>query len=335
MQSSKKDPKLIYEKKNLVCDGIAVFYDTGFYPFYGEDANRDFKITMKISSITYNGQGQAVVLGCKYEGTLSGQQWPGFYVRLNSWNKAANEQDGKLQIGGANYYQPLVSILYNKEIVIWRQAGSWYCQIEGQSQTSLTVRVASFNQPIVIGAGVQTNGSKFRFCQCNLDYVRIEYLVLYSDKIPKRYSPKGGGVDWTCSDFSLENGGYIEIELDLSNCQNTKENCLSIGTNISKYAQSSPPQSFLHMYYTPNETKIDLHIQTTTGAISKGINITNPLKVYLDKTGLYFNDILQTGDTSQKMIEELKSVSTIHIGSIEGTSRFNGTYTSIKVFKGE
>lgn len=161
-----KDPKILYIGKNLVCDG-ATFYDTGFAPFSTDNANTDFKITIRLKSYSYV-VAQAVVLGCKYEGTTGGQQWPGIYIRANG--------NTKFDVGGYNYYQPTVASMLNKNFYIWRTGGDWYAQIEGDTQKTLAVRVAPFNQNIVIGAGVQTDGSKFRYSNCVIDYVRIELL---------------------------------------------------------------------------------------------------------------------------------------------------------------
>lgn len=161
-----KDPKILFIGKDLICDG-ATFYDTGFAPFSTADANTDFKITIRLKSYTYD-VAQAVVLGCKYEGTLSGQQWPGIYIRANGSNK--------FDVGGYSYYQPTVASLLNKNFYIWRKDGKWYAQIAGSTQKSLSVRVATFNQNIVLGAGVQTNGTKFRYSNCVIDYVRIELI---------------------------------------------------------------------------------------------------------------------------------------------------------------
>jgi hypothetical protein len=160
-----KDPKILYIGHNLECTG-SNFFDTGFAPF-STDANTDFKITLRMSSFTPD-VAQAVILGCKYEGTLSGQQWPGIYVRVNGTTK--------LDVGGYSYYQPTIASVLNKNMYIWRTGGKWYAQIEGETQHSLSVRVATFNQNIVIGAGVQTNGTKFRYAKCTIDYVRIEKL---------------------------------------------------------------------------------------------------------------------------------------------------------------
>lgn len=160
------DANTIYLARNLVMDGTN-WYDTGFAPFSTDGASIDFKITIRLSSYTYN-VAQAVILGCKYEGTISGKQWPGIYIRANGTNK--------FDVGGYSYYQPTVADVLNKNFYIWRKGGKWYAQIEGDTQRSLSVRTATFNQNIVLGAGVQTNGTKFRYSKCVIDYIRIEYI---------------------------------------------------------------------------------------------------------------------------------------------------------------
>ena len=162
-----KDPKILYIGANLICDGKTTFYDTGFAPFSAENANKDFKITIRLKSFTY-GIAHAVILGCKYEGTLSGQQWPGIYIRVNGTTK--------FDVGGYNYYQPTIANTLDKNLYIWRKSGKWYAQLEGEAQKTLSVRVATFNQNIVLGAGVQPDGTKFRYSNCVIDYVRIELL---------------------------------------------------------------------------------------------------------------------------------------------------------------
>jgi len=161
-----KDPKTIFLARNIVCDET-VAIDTGFKPFSSEDASTDFKITMKLSAATHH-TAQAVVIGCKYEGTTGGQQWPGFYVRFSNATT--------FEIGGYNYWKSAISTVVGHNLCIWRKSGSWKAQIDDGTVQNLSVRVATFDQPIVIGAGLQTNGTYFRYANCVYDYIRIEYI---------------------------------------------------------------------------------------------------------------------------------------------------------------
>lgn len=162
------DENLIYLARNLVCTG-SNYFDTGFAPFYGDTANSNFKITIRIKSAGTNAN-QSVVIGCKYEDTLNGQQWPGFIFRFQTTK-------GTFDVGGYNYWTPTITSVIGKNIYLWRTGGNWYGQIEGEATIqTLAVRVASFNQNIIIGAGEQTNHTKFRYSNCVIDYVRIEYI---------------------------------------------------------------------------------------------------------------------------------------------------------------
>ena len=163
-----KDPRIVYLARNLVCDGATTF-DTGFAPFSADNIDKDFKITIRLKTFDTTTASQGVVLGCKYEGTLNGQSYPGIYFRRYN-------ATGQFDIGGYNYWRPQINTVVGNNFYIWRESGSWYAQIDGQTRTSLSVRSTTFNQNIVIGAGVQTNGTYFRYSKGVIDYVRIEYL---------------------------------------------------------------------------------------------------------------------------------------------------------------
>lgn len=161
-----KDENIIYMKRNLVCDG-STYFDTGFAPFSSADIDTDFKITIRLKQVTSPAQNN-VVLGCKYEGTISGQQWPGIYFRYKNTTT--------FDIGGYNYYTPAINDVVGKNLYIWRKSGSYYAQIENNTPVALSVRSATFNQNMIIGCGEQTDGSHFRYSNCIIDYIRIEYL---------------------------------------------------------------------------------------------------------------------------------------------------------------
>lgn len=161
------DEKLIYIGRNLLCNGNN-FFDTGFAPFSNENINKDFKITIRLKAFTPS-ENQAVILGAKYEGTIGGQQWPGIYFRQQNTGST-------LEIGGSSYIRNNASVLLNKNIYIWRKSNTFYMQIDGGTSSTFQVRSTQFNQSIVIGAGVQTNGTKFRYSKCTIDYIRIEVI---------------------------------------------------------------------------------------------------------------------------------------------------------------
>ena len=176
-----RDDKTIFSARNLICNGTNSF-DTGFAAFSHENIDTDFKITMRISSFDTSTESNGVILGNKYEGTLDGQQWPGFYIRRQTSGQ-------KLEIGGYDYYAPTISQCLNKNIYFWRESGAYKALIEGESEQALYVRSTVFDQNIIIGAGVQTSGTEFRYGKFTLDYIRIEtYFPHYpSHNLPNEY----------------------------------------------------------------------------------------------------------------------------------------------------
>mgnify|MGYP006958182182 CR=1 FL=1 len=162
---------LIYERYNIVCDGTNCF-DTGFAPFSSGNINKDFKISIRLSSFTSTGNSnQDAIVACKYEdGALNGLNWPGFTIRKKS-NGATT-----LEVGGNNYWTPTVSSVLNKHLYIWRTSGNYYGQIEGGTQQTLNVRSTTFDHHILIGATQNANGTKMRNSKGNIDYIKIEYM---------------------------------------------------------------------------------------------------------------------------------------------------------------
>lgn len=162
---------MIYTATDLVCDGTN-YFDTGFAPFSADNLNKDFKITIYVSNLTAvsGGNNQDVILGCKYEGTLGGKQYPGIYFRRH------NGDLSRFQIGGATYWTPTIASVLDHTLYIWRQSGNWYAQIENETVQTLSINTTTFDQNIVIGAGIQTNGTPFRYSNCTVDFIKIEYI---------------------------------------------------------------------------------------------------------------------------------------------------------------
>ena len=168
-----KDSNIIYVARNLVCDGTN-WFDTGFAPFSTDNANVDFMLTIRFNTFeTVSGSGgQESLFTCKYEGTLSGQQWPGFLIRRKSGGGGLY-----FDIGGYSYWQPTIAALKDSNLYFWRKSGTFYAKSDSDGVThTLSVRLATFDQNIIIGAAEQTNGTKFRYGKSNINYVRLEYI---------------------------------------------------------------------------------------------------------------------------------------------------------------
>ena len=169
---SAPDPNLLYERWNLVCTGVN-YFDTGFAPMSSENINKDFKISIKISSfdtVSESG-GQETLFSCKYEGTLNKLSYPGFLIRRYNSGKT------QFDVGGYSYWRPLIANMLDKYIYFWRISGSYYSQIQDDATVhTLNVRSTTFNQNLILGAAEKTDGTKFRFGACNIDHVRVEYI---------------------------------------------------------------------------------------------------------------------------------------------------------------
>ena len=166
------DSRTIFLARNLVCDGTN-YFDTGFAPFSTANASTDFKLTIRFNNfvkISASGN-QDSIFTCKYEGTLSGQQYPGFLLRNRSTGGGT-----AFEIGGYNYYYAAHANWLSKNVYFWRQSGTFYSQIEGAAVQTLSVRVATFNQNIIIGAAEKTDSTKMRYGKFDLEYFRLEYL---------------------------------------------------------------------------------------------------------------------------------------------------------------
>ncbi len=112
------------------------------------------------------------------------------------------------------------------------------------------------------------------------------------------YSPNGS--KWistsTLSGFDLEAGDELVATLDLTNCTGTKENLLSIGTNIAQW--SGADNYVLHIYYTNStgETIIDYNCDEHSAnkqKLQKIVTISegkDKVVLKLTKEGFYINN---------------------------------------------
>ena len=87
------------------------------------------------------------------------------------YNKVVIDEVTKIDLS-----QDTVTSVIGNNFYLWRQSGKYYAKINNGTTTTLNVRSTQFDQPLIIGAGLQTNGTYFRYATCVIDYVRIEYL---------------------------------------------------------------------------------------------------------------------------------------------------------------
>lgn len=164
---------LIYEASNLVLTG-SNYFDTGFMAYSSENFNKDFKITVLCANDVISTGDTSVVLGCKYEGTTGGKSYPGFYFRFGS---GQYRNDLELSSSSSVRIRKPKGDFLGKTVYMSRRGGKWYLQIEDGAEESITPNNATvFNQSLLIGAGMQTNGNIFRYTKGTIEYVKIEYI---------------------------------------------------------------------------------------------------------------------------------------------------------------
>lgn len=126
-------------------------------------------------------------------------------------------------------------------------------------------------------------------------------------------------------DLSTE---ILEVSLDVSNCTNTNENIISAGSNIDSFWTGTN----MHVYYTKstNNLLFNLIYNGNKVDISKIMNTTNII-IKLQYDGIYVNDEKVTTTTASSWITAFGELSTIQIGSLEGSTRSNAKYNYIKI----
>ena len=110
----------------------------------------------------------------------------------------------------------------------------------------------------------------------------------------------------------------VLISIDLSNCSVANENILSIGNDISNWANGG-----LHFYYDYSTNK--LSIDAYNNKYNRYILESKTLELRLKKNSLTINGV--SYDEVNSLLENLSSQSVIYLGSREGSTRSHAKYT--------
>lgn len=134
----------------------------------------------------------------------------------------------------------------------------------------------------------------------------------------ENYSPNGSSwVDTASVNFIA--GDYIEVSLNTTNCANMNENILSVGTDIANWIHTG-----YHIYYTTGTIQVNTLDGVTHEQFTTYVN-SNDSVIRIDSNGCSINGkIIAT-------CPNLESVTSIQIGSVEGSIRSQATYNYIKV----
>jgi len=149
---------IAYEASNLTFNKTG-YIDTGVYLFSSENINRDFELVCTgLYAPAYDSTG--TFLCAKLDGPAYG-----FLVRVN--NSTSNQYKGTIQC----------KVNYNNTVIVRRING--VLSLEGDGITNQPVSFnpnTVFDQPLVLGCALQSNGSPYRYAQGSIAHIIVTWL---------------------------------------------------------------------------------------------------------------------------------------------------------------
>lgn len=137
------------------------------------------------------------------------------------------------------------------------------------------------------------------------------------------YSPNGASwsdaatVDW-------DNGDYVELKVDLTNCTGSMENIISLGSTIEAWANYG-----YHCYYDNSSTAVQINWMNGAGAGHRETATVSDLSSVIIK---FTKTTVTVNGTDYSYTDETCiNSNSINVGSQEGSSRSHATYEYIKV----
>ena len=187
---------------------------------------------------------------------------------------------------------------------------------------------------LILGAYTDSDGNKGRFWNGTIYKCVVYDTVLTGGQINNimngflppavvlrnAFSPSGtsftdtADIDWNTQE--------VYVTMDLSTCTGTNENVLSIGNAINTWTSAN----CVHLYYTKNNTTM---VGDANGGY-RSLEATVPastVTIKLNSNGLYINDTLYDAAN----LKSPTNISSIQIGSAEGTTRSNANNYHIEV----
>lgn len=321
-------------------DGTTTFVDTGIQLF---DTDKDFTLFLRFTNDV--NPTQVSVFHCMNEES----PWPG-----------VNFQTGA---GGEyllSYYSSKANTNYNKEdknthaVVVRKTAGSncIYVRSDGVEQIVDGGNFSAVTQNLLLGCYQTTDGTKGRFwkgtiSECKvwnraLSRQEIEAFDVYSyaeTYLRQNFSPNQESFMDTV-DINFKNGDFIEAEIDLTNCSGTNECVLSIGDSISEFFNSFK----VHSYYTANTGEFLIDAISGVKYCQHTENLENDILTLRMCAGCFVvnGEVIPAGSNNWSKdgytyyintVKQISAMTSVQVGSTEGTSRSNATYNYIKVCK--
>ena len=160
--------------------------------------------------------------------------------------------------------------------------------------------------------------------------------------IPDGYTPNGDKFNYTADiDWDKQ---YLEAEIDLSTCTGSNEGILSVGQSIASW--SGAPH--FHLYYSGSNTKGNLEINYLnadgSSPVRGHVNASGVVTITISKrTGITINDqngnilyedkgTFSSRDSISSIYSELWALTSIEVGSQEGSGRSHATYNSVRIY---
>lgn len=139
----------------------------------------------------------------------------------------------------------------------------------------------------------------------------------------QNYSPNGASWSDTSVTLNWENGDYVEIKADLTNCTGTMENIISLGSSINTWENYG-----YHVYYDLSNQQIEVNWMTGVGSgYRKKFTIADPSSVIMKFTAT----TVEVNGSSLTYANDISiNANIISIGSQEGATRSYATYEYIK-----
>lgn len=176
-----------------------------------------------------------------------------------------------------------------------------------------------------------TCGSQSATCNVVITGISEEDEPVEDENIlVSNYVADGTGFVYT-NNINFENQ-YIEASIDLSNVQKGNVNILDIGENIPDWNTTTN----MHCYYSTGNSYIKTYLVFDGADHSWDIPIpSTKFKIKLSNEGLFIDNVLYEPTGWQPLyvesIEKLLALTTIQIGSKEGSKLSTATYEYIKI----
>lgn len=167
VQSWKDTAFYDYIGENLTFDGTN-YIDTGIPLFSPQNISRDFEVIINVASTSWTAS-QETIFAAMYEVS----PWPGFVFRRNTTSNL-------FQIAAkSSVVTPAFASIVGHDFHIARINSHYYYWYDDNesSKVDFTSKVdaTTFEQNAVVGAGMQSNGTAFRYWHGTLNYLAIKW----------------------------------------------------------------------------------------------------------------------------------------------------------------